>query len=149
LRNVLGKFRWQLNYTRIIAHGRYLMPREWGRDPFFTFLPRERSEGAGDVHAATLNLIWKDVRSGWRIELDGGVYRMPALTDTRLNKYAMPSYAQVLINAQYQFRGEWQGLAIQLITLGKTPIATASLTEKQSFNKVDMLHADLIINYVF
>jgi hypothetical protein len=61
----------------------------------------------------------------------------------------MPSYAQVLINAQYQFRGEWQGLAIQLITLGKTPIATASLTEKQSFNKVDMLHADLIINYVF
>ena len=45
--------RWEtsLNYNRITAHGRYLMPREWGRDPFFTFLPRERNEGLGDVHA--------------------------------------------------------------------------------------------------
>lgn len=25
------------NYTRITQLGRYLMPREWGRDPFFTF----------------------------------------------------------------------------------------------------------------
>jgi hypothetical protein len=29
------------------------------------------------------------------------------------------------------------------------PIERASLTERQSFNKVDLLHADLIINYVF
>ena len=28
-----------------------LLPREWGRDPFYTFLPRERNEGLGDVHA--------------------------------------------------------------------------------------------------
>jgi len=39
------------NYTRITRQGRYLMPREWGRDPFFTFLPRERNEGFGDLHA--------------------------------------------------------------------------------------------------
>ncbi|MEO8590239.1 MAG: hypothetical protein ABI432_12775 [Flavobacteriales bacterium] len=149
LRNVLGRFRWQLNYTRITAHGRYLMPREWGRDPFFTFLPRERNEGAGDVHAATLNLIWEDVRSGWRFEVDGGLYRMPAITDARLNKYAMPSYAQVAINTQYQFRGGWKGLALQLLMLGKMAMEDSALTEKQSFNKVDMLHADLIINYMF
>ncbi|MBL7939361.1 MAG: hypothetical protein JNL43_08375 [Flavobacteriales bacterium] len=149
LRNVLGKFRWQLNYTRITAHGRYLMPREWGRDPFYTFLPRVRNEGLGDVDAVTLNLIWKDVRSGWRIEVDGGLYQLPELSDVRLNKYAMPSYAQATINAQYQFRGAWQGLAVQFIGLAKLPLADADLTERQSFNKVDMLHMDLIINYVF
>lgn len=149
LRNVLGKFRWQLNYTRITAHGRYLMPREWGRDPFFTFLPRERSEGSGDMHAATVNLIWKDVKSGWRIQIDGGAYQMPDIADVRLNKYAMPSYAQVDINAQYQFKGGWKGLTAQMLVLGKLPIGEGSITEKQSFNKVDMLHADLIINYVF
>ncbi|HRH69766.1 MAG TPA: hypothetical protein PLB89_09695 [Flavobacteriales bacterium] len=149
LRNVLGKFRWQLNYTRITAHGRYLMPREWGRDPFYTFLPRERNEGLGDVDAATLNLIWKDTRSGWRIEVDGGLYRLPELSDARLNKYAMPSYTQATINAQYQFRGAWQGLAAQFIGLAKVPITDADPTERQSFNKVNMLHIDLIINYVF
>lgn len=149
LRNVIGKFRWQLNYTRITADGRYLMPREWGRDPFFTFLPRERNEGAGDVHAATLNVIWEDVKGGWRIQVDGGAYRMPAIRDARLSKYAMPSYTQFDINAQYQFKGGWKGLTAQALLLGKLPLNEPSLTEKQSFNKVDMLHADLIINYVF
>jgi hypothetical protein len=149
LRNVLGGFRWQLNYTRITAHGRYLMPREWGRDPFFTFLPRERNEGAGDVHAATLNLIWKDVKRGWRVQVDGGVYAMPAITDARLNKYTMPSYTQFDVNAQYQFRGGWKGLAAQLLVLAKLPYGEEAITAKQAYNKVDMLHADLIINYIF
>jgi hypothetical protein len=31
------------NYNRITATGRYLMPREWGRDPFYTFMSRERN----------------------------------------------------------------------------------------------------------
>ena len=147
LRNVLGRFRWQLNYTRLTAHGRYLMPREWGRDPFFTFLPRERNEGAGDVHAASLNLIWRSAK-GLRIQVDGGVYHMPAITDARLNKYAMPGYTQFDVNAQYQFKGGWQGLAVQALVLAKLPLE-GDLSAKQSINKVDMLHADLIINYVF
>lgn len=147
VRHVLGRFRWQLNYTRITAHGRYLMPREWGRDPFFTFLPRERSEGAGDVHAATLNLIWR-TDGGWRVQVDAGWYSLPALIDVRLNKYAMPSYTQFDVNAQYRFADGWKGLAVQLLALVKLPV-DPSLTEKQAINKVDMLHADLIINYVF
>ncbi|MBK9147750.1 MAG: hypothetical protein IPM12_08025 [Flavobacteriales bacterium] len=147
LRHVLGRFRWQLNYTRITAHGRYLMPREWGRDPFFTFLPRERNEGAGDVHAASLNLIWK-ADNGWRIQVDGGLSQMPELTDARLNKYAMPSYTQFDVNAQYRFKGGWKGLAAQLLVLAKLPL-DGGLSERQSIHKVDMLHADLIINYVF
>lgn len=149
VRNVLGKFRWQLNYTRITADGRYLMPREWGRDPFFTFLPRERNEGAGDVHAATLNLIREDDKGGWRIQVDVGAYRMPTISDARLNKYAMPSYTQFDINARYRFKGGWKGLTAQALLLGKLPLNEPALTDQQSFNKVDMLHADLIIDYVF
>jgi hypothetical protein len=143
-----GRFRWQANYTRITAHGRYLMPREWGRDPMFTFLPRERNEGYGDVHAATLNLIWH-TRSGWRIQGDAGLYHLPAPTDFRLNKYAFPAYQQYDINMQYQFQGGWKGLAVQLIYLIKLPMFNESYTARQTFNKVDMQHANVIINYAF
>lgn len=149
VRNVPGKFRWQANYTRITADGRYLMPREWGRDPFYTFLPRERNEGLGDVHAATLNLILRDLRPGLRIELDGGAYWLPAIDDARLNKYAMPSYAQYVLNTQYQFQGGWKGMAVQLLYLYKMPLYERSLSERQAFNKVDMHHVNLIINYAF
>ena len=147
LRYVLKRIALQANYTRITAHGRYLMPREWGREPFFTFLPRERNEGAGDVHAASLNLIRK-LNNGWRIQTDAGIYHMPGITGARLNKYAMPSYTQFDVNVQYQFKGGWKGLAAQVLVLAKIPL-NEELTEKQSINKVDMLHADLIINYVF
>jgi hypothetical protein len=149
VRNVPGKFRWQANYTRITADGRFLMPREWGRDPFYTFLPRERNEGLGDVHAATVNLILRDLRPGLRIEVDGGAYWLPAITDARLNKYAMPSYAQYVLNTQYQFSGGWKGMAVQLLYLYKTPLYDQALTERQAFNKVDMHHVNLIINYAF
>ncbi len=149
LRHVPGKFRWQANYTRITRDGRYLMPREWGRDPFYTFLPRERNEGLGDVHATTINLILRDIRPGLRMELDGGAYWLPAITDARLNKYAMPSYAQYVLNTQYQFQGGWKGMAVQLLYLYKMPLYDQGLTEGQAFNKVDMHHLNLIINYAF
>lgn len=149
LRHVPGKFRWQLNYTRITAGGRYLMPREWGRDPFFTFLPRERNEGLGDVHATTINLILRDAVKGLRIELDGGAYWLPDISNVRLNKYAFPSYAYYALNTQYQFGGGWKGLAVQLLYLYKMPLYAQHLSDKVAFNKVNMHHLDLIINYAF
>lgn len=144
----LGRFRWQANYTRITGQGRYLMPREWGRDPFYTFLPRERNEGYGDVHAATLNLIWR-TRSGWRIQADAGQYRLPPVSNARLNKYAFPAYQQYDVNVQYQFKGGWKGLAAQFIYLVKLPMPGAIYTTRQAVNKVDMHHAELIVNYAF
>jgi len=144
-----GRFRWQANYTRITAEGRFLMPREWGREPFYTFLPRERNEGLGDVQAASLNLIWKDVVPGLRLQADAGAYWLPKPTNAALNKYGMPSYGQFDLNAQYQFQGAWKGLAVQVLTLAKLPLSGETLTAKQTYNKVDMLHGELIINYVF
>ncbi len=144
----LGRFRWQANYTRITAEGRYLMPREWGREPFYTFLPRERNEGAGDLHAATLNLIWR-TKSGYRVQVDGGRYWLPPISDARLNKYAMPSYYQFGINVQYQFKGNWQGLAIQTLHLMKLAAPGTTYTTKQAYNKVDLYHGELIVSYAF
>ncbi len=144
-----GRFRWQVNYTRITAEGRFLMPREWGREPFYTFLPRERNEGLGDVQAASFNLIWKDVVPGLRLQADAGAYWLPAPSDAALNKYGMPSYTHIDLNAQYQFQGAWKGLAVQLLALAKLPLEDGTLTAKQTYNKVDMLHGELIVNYVF
>lgn len=144
----LGRFRWQANYTRITADGRYLMPREWGREPFYTFLPRERNEGAGDVHAATVNLIWR-TKTGYRIQADAGGYWLPPIAQTRLNKYAMPSYYRFGINAQYQFKGNWQGLALQTLHVVKLAASGTVYTTKQAYNKVDLYHGELIVSYAF
>ncbi|MCW5899128.1 MAG: hypothetical protein KIT10_07635 [Flavobacteriales bacterium] len=147
-RMVHGAFRWQANFTRITAHGRYLMPREWGRDPMHTFLPRERNEGYGDLHAATLNLILH-TRNGWRVQGDAGLYWLPSPDDFRLNKYNFPSYQQYGFNMQHRFGGGWQGLAIQVVYLVKLPLEMEELTDRERFNKVDMHHGNIILNYAF
>ncbi|MBK8227553.1 MAG: hypothetical protein IPK70_10315 [Flavobacteriales bacterium] len=148
VRMKMGRFRWQANCTRITGDGRYLMPREWGRDPFYTFLPRERNEGVGDAHAATLNLIWRS-ENGWRLQADAGQYWLPEVSNTRLNKYAFPAYQQFDVNAQYQFSGTWKGLAAQFIYLVKLPMRGTAYTTRQAVNKVDMHHAEIIVNYAF
>ena len=45
--------RWitQANYTHVGGKGRWLSPREWGKDAWYTFIPRERNEGFESVHA--------------------------------------------------------------------------------------------------
>ena len=40
-----GAWETQLSATQIAGKGRWLSPREWGKDAWYTFIPRERNEG--------------------------------------------------------------------------------------------------------
>ena len=82
----------RLNYTRMSNDGRFLFPREWGREPLFTFLPRERNEGLGGVNAISVNFFKRYFRQRLNAEISAGYYELPDVKDTRLNKYGLPSY---------------------------------------------------------
>jgi hypothetical protein len=138
-----------LNATRITADGRFLMPREWGREPFYTFIPRERNEGAGDVKAFSLNLSQAFPKMGIRAAFNYGYYDMPDLRDARLNKYLFPSYHHFLVDLQYQFKGFMQGLNIQGIYVYKRDAGNTYEDPRSIIHKVNMHHVNLILNYMF
>jgi hypothetical protein len=144
-----GSTEFNVNYNRITAHGRYLMPREWGRDPFYTFLPRERNEGYGDVHAWMARISRGFPKAGWRFSLAGGVYRLPDVKNFRLNKYGMPSYAQVNADIRYRFRGWLQGLDAQFLFVAKPGMGHTYNEARYRINKVDMMQYNLVLNYRF
>ena len=144
-----GSTEFNVNYNRITAHGRYLMPREWGRDPFYTFLPRERNEGYGDVHAWMARISRGFPKTGWRFSLAGGVYRLPDVKNFRLNKYGMPSYAQVNADVRYRFRGWLQGLDAQFLFVAKPGMGHTYNEARYRINKVDMMQYNLVLNYRF
>ena len=79
----------RVNATRITADGRFLMPREWGREPFYTFLPRERNEGSGDVKAISVNLLHDIPKSRVKMELGYGfmICRMLKITGSINTKF--------------------------------------------------------------
>lgn len=139
----------QANYNRITKDGRYLMPREWGRDPFFTFMSRERNEGFGDVHAMNIVLGKTFGKSGWKMESAYGQYYLPDIKNTSMNKYAMPSYFQANIDIRYTFSKFFKGLETQFLYVYKGNLGNTYDNDKNVINKVNMSLYNLVLNYHF
>ena len=144
-----GKIETSLNYSRITADGRYLMPREWGRDPLFTFLPRERNEGFGDVHAILGKINYTLVPERFTLGLGLGHYQLPDVKNTRLNKYGMPSYTQANLEIRYFFSGLLEGLDVQYLLASKFNAGETYSNDKYVINKVEMQVHNLVLNFHF
>ncbi len=138
-----------INYNRITSHGRYLMPREWGRDPFFTFLPRERNEGFGDVHAIMGKLNYNIPKLRLKTSLAAGYYKLPDVKNYRLNKYGLPSYTQINADVKYAFNKVFKGMEAQLLVVGKLKSGETYNNKKFEFNKVNMLLYNFVLNFHF
>jgi len=138
-----------VNYNRITRNGRYLNPREWGIDPFFTFLQRERNDGLGDVHAIMGKLSHIIRKARLKTSLAAGYYRLPDVKNYPLNKYGLPSYLQVNGDIKYTFANTFKGLEATLLLVGKKDIGETYNNKKYVFNKVEMLQYNVILNYHF
>ncbi|MCZ2473883.1 outer membrane porin, OprD family [Aquirufa ecclesiirivi] len=149
-----AKFGWEnkqwkssINYNRITGEGRYLMPREWGKDPFFTFMPRERNEGFGDVAALVAKVAYQWKKTPLKAQLAQGYFHLPPLNEVALNKYAMPSYSQSNIEVTFEPKGKWKGSSFSLIYVQKIGLENHILADKFIINKVNMSQVNFIVNY--
>lgn len=142
------KWNLNLNYTRIFDQDRYLMPREWGRDPFYTFMPRERNEGLANVNACTFQAS-RRFDSGWKMSGAIGYFRLPSVTNFEQNKYGMPSYGQANVKLTYPFRGNWKNAEFRFLLAAKKEFSNEVLQPKYVYNKVEMVNANLILDYRF
>ncbi len=144
-----GNRRWSalLAYTRITSAGRFLSPREWGREPFYTFMARERMEGAGNSHAIVGRLRWQSPAKRWRTELAYGHFYLPDIKDTRLNKYAFPAFDQLNADIRYAFEGWLSGLHAQLLLVRKGRLGEIYGNPRAVINRVNMWQYNLILNY--
>ncbi len=136
-----------LNYTHITGDGRYLLPREWGKEPFYTFMPRERNEGLGNVHAFMAKTTFNAFKNKFKAGLAYGYYLLPDVKDYRLNKYGMPSYHQVNLDLAYSFDRFLRGLEIKFLAAYKIKAGETYDNLKYVYNKVNMVNLNLIIDF--
>jgi len=144
---VAKKVNANINYTHITGDGRYLMPREWGRDPFYTFLPRERNEGLGNVHAIMGKIAFTNILPRTGASLAYGYYQLPDVQNFRLNKYGLPSYQQVNLELNYMFGKVLKGVQLKALVAGKLGQGETYNNLKYFYNKVDMLNFNLIVDF--
>ncbi len=143
------KWRLSLNYNRITSDGAFLNPREWGRDPFYTFMPRERNEGFGNVHAFVVKAERKWKKQGLKSQFTAGYFQLPDVKDYRLNKYGVPSYYQINLDTKYEFKNFFKGLEAQMLFVFKINAGETYNNPKYVFNKVNMGLVNLVLNYHF
>jgi hypothetical protein len=138
-----------VNYNRITGSGRYLVPREWGREPFFTFLHRERNEGTGDVNAFMTKVSYHLYKGKLLTSFAAGYYKLPDVKDFALNKYGLPSYIQLNADLKYNFKKIFKGLEAEILVINKINCGETYDNKKFIFNKVNMLQYNFVLNYRF
>lgn len=135
-----------LNYTHVGGEGRWLSPREWGKDAWYTFIPRERNEGFESVNALVGYGEYKFEKIPLSLYGHLGFHWLSDTQDAAANKYNFPSYRQINLGLKYQPK-KINNLDFHLILMSKEPLDSENLTPNQIYNKVKMLHFNGIINW--
>jgi hypothetical protein len=140
--------RWitHLNYTHVGGEGRWLSPREWGKDAWYTFIPRERNEGFQSVDAVVGYLEYRFEKVPVQVYAHGGIHWLSSPMDVAANKYNFPSYSQINIGVKHQSKLV-KNLDFHLILVSKAALSSEKLTPNQIYNKVELLHFNGILNW--
>ncbi|MBL7471536.1 OprD family outer membrane porin [Robertkochia sediminum] len=141
-----------LAYDRITGAGRFLFPREWGREFLFSFQKRERSEGTAGNHALVAyfhtNTYFSKLRTRMKAFWSAGQNWKDSTTDPALNKYAFSSYAHFNADLFFEF-DKLKGFRPELLVTYK--VANGDYPDNPNFiiNKADMWNINLVLNYNF
>ena len=81
--------------------------------------------------------------------LSVGFVSLPDVKTVALNKYGLPSYVQANIDLRKSFTGFLEGFETQFLVSTKIGMGETYENNRYVINKVDMIHANLIVNYYF
>ena len=135
-----------LNYTKTGGKGIWLSPREWGKDAWYTFIPRERNEGFSSLDALAGFAEFSIPNSTVKTFIHLGFHWLPPLNSPSENKYNMPSYRQINIGVKYSPK-VISNLDFQLLVMNKEALGNPVLNSGQIYNKVELIHINGIVNW--
>ncbi|MBC6368671.1 hypothetical protein [Algoriphagus sp. AK58] len=138
-----------LNFLYIADQGRFLFPREWGREKFFVSMQRERFEGMGGVHAIGLNYDKTFIKDKLKVSLGASHVQTPDLENPALNKYGLPNYLHFTGMVDYRFDGFFKGLDIQFLVAHKNEDRKEEIPLEYVINRVNMTNINIILDYRF
>ncbi len=135
-----------LNFSKLGGTGRWLSPREWGKDAWYTFVPRERNEGFENVDAIVAYAEYRFPKNQIQVYAHLGYHWLSDIDNAAANKYAFPSYRQINLGLKYKPESV-KNLDFHLLVMNKEALEDPVLTPNQRYNKVEMIHINLIVNW--
>ncbi|WP_306643800.1 hypothetical protein [Sanyastnella coralliicola] len=135
-----------------LDQGRFLYPKELGRENFYVSQPRAFIDGYGDAKVYQVRLEWKPkgfVLRRFAVDLRFSRFELAATDDYAMNKYGSPSFFQSTSSISYRPSNCFNGMRITLLHVGRITERSAQLSEEQVFYNTNLSHLNLIVNLDF
>ena len=135
-----GSSQFKAAYTKAFESGRYLFPKELGRDQFYTSMTRNRIEGFGgvDVFAIGYQYSWKHLF----LNIDATTTHGAVTDDYELNKYNIDDYYQINTRLHYEFSNFLKGLHVELLYVwkqNKSEHNTKLVAQRSDYNQINLI----------
>lgn len=134
----------QLNGTHILDNGKFIFPREFGVDPFYTFISRSQIEGLSNATSIGVSVIKNIKHTSFNLHWN----RMLAKKEFSLNKYQIDSYDQFNLDIQYKFEKNLEGLNLRLLYVYRKAISD-NIHAANEHNKTNFNQLNLVANFNF
>lgn len=138
------------SYLHAFDTGRFLYPREMGRENFYVSQPRSWIDGFGDLDVYMLRFkfnpdndhsTWYDLRLTYT--------DTPGAENTEFNKYGMEDFYAVTFLLDHEFHGLLEGLDIAVLYVGRFDTKENPIALENKAYKYDMHHFNVIANIKF
>ena len=134
-------------FSQAFSSGRFLFPRELGRDQFYTSIQRSRLEGFGDTQVLTLAGEYTLAPERLSAGLEWTRLWGPETGTYTFNKYDLDAYWQVNASLHYSFSNFMDGLSIDFLYVYKE---NSNDTRPETiFNRSNYHQFNLITHFVF
>lgn len=147
------KSRWEFTtaYLHAFDNGRFLFPKELGREDFYVSHPRFWMDGLGNTDVYMVQAAYKSKsKEKGQFDVKARLSRLdaPEEDDFQFNKYALPSIYQVMFFPKYEFHNVMEGMEIGLLYIWKVDRQENRPLNEQ-FYRTDLHHLNLVMNIDF
>lgn len=134
-------------YTHAFDSGRFLFPKELGRDRFFTSIPRSRLEGLGNADVFTLKAEYHLPKPDFHLGVEMQQLEGTQTGKFKFNKYNVDESFQVNGHLRYHAHGFLEGLSFDILWVYRK---NHNYTDAQSiFNKSNFNQLNFVTNFNF
>lgn len=145
---------WEIsaNYLHAFDSGRFLFPREIGRENFYASQPRTWLDGHGLTDIYMLRFIYKPKNENfknWRFDLRLSRINTPGLDKLEFNKYNIPSFNQITLDVRHRFNGLLKGLNLRFLYVTRFTTDTTDFNPTDIFYRTNYHHFNLISTVEF
>lgn len=147
-----GKLKLSAAYLHAFGTGRFLYPREMGRENFYVSQPRSWMDGFGnsDVYQVGAEyFIKRDKQDLLDLSLYLNHVNGPGYGNLEFNKYNLPVYNQLTACVKHHFHHIMEGMEVGFLYVARNSSEVGEMSESDIYYRTNLHNFNLVLNIKF